>query len=686
MQADYTTQKKAVGVAALGLVLQGSMGVVLLLYGLPQTGRDHPAMTAAVFALIGVFAWLALLIVSDQHRRERLEAMEAEAMEASGAAASSAFETAGAEFRVAHKRLLGLYRFFMPGTSILIALALGYLGWVRLSGGREIWQSSMPEVHPGYGWGIALGLSCAVTGFVFGRFVAGMARQDAWKHLRAGADFAVGTALVGMGLAVAHFIDLAGPDWAYRYLHLVIPGLMLVLAAEILLNFLLDLYRPRKTGVFPRPAFDSRLLAFVSAPDVVARSIGEALSYQFGYDVTRNWFYQLMSRYIGPLAAVAALVLWGMSALAVIDPHQRALITRFGSVQREVGPGLHLKMPWPIDRVEVPVYQQVDERGRVTGSVRTTTGARTLQLASPAPGIDRIILWTNEHAGDEIFFIVGPPAGNDGQERTGGDIAVVAAEVPLRFRIKDVAAYDRLAGTEGMRTSLLRGVAQRALLRHLAPLTVDDLLGARRLTLQTELRDRIQSAFDGLNGGSGIEVVSVELKGVHPPKDVAPAYERVLEAQQKQQALVLAAQAEAIMTLTGVVGSVDLARQIAAEAERLRLLPADAEGERTDQQIKVQRLVEQAGGQAAAALADARAQRWGTLLDARSRAARYGGHLASYNAAPEVYMASLYFQALKDAMADSRVYIAPEKARFIWRLEDRETGVDVFNPGTTSSR
>ncbi len=682
MQADYTSQRKAVGVSVLGLVLQGAMGLALLLYGLPQTGRDHPALSAAVFALIGVVAWLALLIVSDQHRRERLEAMEAEALRASGASASSVFESAGEEFRVAYKRLVGMYRFFLPGVSLLIAAMLAYLGWVRLSGAREVWQESMPEVHPGYGWGIALGLSCAVTGFVFGRFVAGMARQEAWKHLRAGADFSVGTALMGLALAVAHFVDLAGPDWVFRYLHPAIPAAMLVLAGEIVLNFLLDLYRPRKAGEFPRPAFDSRLLAFVSAPDVVARSIGEALSYQFGYDITRNWFYQLMSRYIGPLAATAGLVLWSMTSLAVLEPHQRGLVTRFGSVVREVGPGLHFKLPWPIDRVEVPTYEHLDERGRVTRTTRTATGVRTIQLASAPAGIDRTILWTNEHTGEEVYFIVGPGS-SEGEERAGSDIAVVAAEVPVRFRIRDVSQYDRLAGAEGMRTSLLKGVAQRELLRHLAPLTVADLLGDRRLVLQEELRERIQKAFDTLNGGAGVEVLSVELKGVHPPRDVAPAYERVLEAQLKQQALVLSAQADAIRTLTGVVGSVDLARQIAAEAEALRRLPADDEARRAEQQIRVQRLIERAGGQAAASLAEARARRWGTLLDARARAARYEGHLASYAAAPDVYMALLYFQALRDAMSEARVYIAPERSRFIWRLEDRETGVDVFNPGTT---
>lgn len=690
MQPDYLSHKRAVAVSLLGLVLQLAMAAALLIYGNPLSGNDPPAFTAAFFTLVGVVAWLALLIVSDQHRRERLEAMEAEALSASGAAGSSVFDSgaaaasSGGEFRVAYRRLMGLYRWFYPGVSLLIAGALIGLGVWRFLASGGVMDQRLPEVQPAYGWGIAVGLFCAVAGFVFARFVAGMARQPVWKSLRGGADFAVGTALLGLGITVAHFADLAGPDTVFRWLHLVYPVFMIVLGAEIVLNFLLDLYRPRRAGELPRPAFDSRLLAFVSAPDVVARSVGEALSYQFGYDITSNWFYRLMSRFIGPLAGVALLVLWGMSALAVVEPHQRGLITRFGAVQREVGPGLHLKMPWPIDRVEIPSFETRDDRGRVVEVDRTVTGIRTLNLASPPPARDRAVLWTNEHAGEEVYYIVQPASSGDGAEAAGRDIALIAAEVPLRFRVSSVEKYDRLAGAEAMRTSLLTAVAQREMLRHLAPLSVLEVLGEARLRIQVELRERIQRAFDALgDGGAGVEILSVELKGVHPPRDVAPSFEKVLQAQQNQEARLLRAQADAIQTLTRVVGSVELATQIAEEHGKLmRMRESGAPAAQVaEQQTAVQRLIERAGGSASASLATARAERWVKHMDARARAARYAGHLAGYRAAPNVYSASLYLEALRDAMKDSRVYIVPDSVRMVLRLEDREQGVDVFNPG-----
>jgi regulator of protease activity HflC (stomatin/prohibitin superfamily) len=690
MQPDYLSHKRAVSVSLLGLVLQLAMAGALMVYGNRYAGDDPPAFTAAFFTLVGALAWLALLIVSDQHRRERLEAMDAESLAASGAAASSVFEAgagaqgAGGEFRVAYRRLLGLYKWFYPGVSLLIAGALIGLGVWRFLAAEGVMDRRMPEVQPAYGWGIAIGLFCAVAGFVFARFVAGMARQPVWKSLRGGADFAVGSALMGLALAVAHFADLAGPDTVFRWLHVIFPVFMIVLGGEIILNFLLDLYRPRRAGELPRPAFDSRLLAFVSAPDVVARSVGEALSYQFGYDITSNWFYRLMSRYIGPLVGVAAIVLWGMSALAVVAPHQRSLITRFGAVQREVGPGLHLKMPWPIDRVEVPVHETRDDRGRIVQIDRTVTGIRTLNLASPPPARDRAVLWTNEHAGEEVYFIVQPAPAGEAAGGSARDIALIAAEVPLRFRVSSVEKYDRLAGAEAMRTGLLTSVAQREMLRHLAPLSVIEVLGEARLRIQTELRGRIQAAFDALgDGGAGVEVLSVELKGVHPPRDVAPSFERVLQAQQNQQARLLRAQADAIQTLTRVVGSVDLATRIAEEHAALtRLRESGAAPEKiAEQQTALQRLIEQAGGSASAQLASARAERWVKHMDARARAARYAGHLAGYRAAPSVYTAALYFEALRDAMKDSRVYLVPDRVRMVLRLEDREQGVDVFNPG-----
>jgi hypothetical protein len=49
-------------------------------------------------------------------------------------------------------------------------------------------------------------------------------------------------------------------------LEYAIPWVMIVLGAEILLNTILDIYRPRVAGQYAQAAFDSRLLGLVNEP------------------------------------------------------------------------------------------------------------------------------------------------------------------------------------------------------------------------------------------------------------------------------------------------------------------------------------------------------------------------------------------------------------------------------------
>src|SRR5690606_36849160 len=132
--------------------------------------------------------------------------------------------------------------------------------------------------------------------------------------------------IVGLLLAVAQFLDFLDAPLALRYHHLVLPALMVVLGVEVGLNFVLNLYRPRRKGEFPRPAFESRILTFFAAPDRLAESVGEAISYQFGFDVTQSWFYRLLSRTLWLLFISGGLVLCGLSAVAIVEPNEQGLI------------------------------------------------------------------------------------------------------------------------------------------------------------------------------------------------------------------------------------------------------------------------------------------------------------------------------------------------------------------------
>lgn len=692
MKADYLSYQRATSRSLLGLGIQLVLGLALLLYGV--LGQESAARTAAVFVLIGVPVWLALAVLFDQHRRERIEAIEAEAFAASDAASSSVFERQADDLRVAAKRLKMLYRFMIPGVSLGVGGLLVGLGIWRLSHARAALSEAVREPTQ-RGWAIAIGLGTAFVGFLFARYISGMAKQKVWTNLRAGAGFAVGSALLGLALAIGHFALLAGQDVVLRYLPLVFAAFLVAMGAEVFLNFVLDVYRPRKPGELPRPAFESRVLSFVAAPDRIAESIGEAINYQFGYDVSSSWVYQLLSRTVfRVLLPVALLVMWAMTTLAVIRPHEQGMVLRFGQLDRVIDPGLHVKWPWPIEQVEIPEYTIRDAKGKVEFSSRTVTGVRTLNIGSVPPHADgKPILWTNDHAAKEIFFLVQPGGGATAVSAgRGRDLAALAIEVPLHYAIEDVAAYEQLAPPE-MRDDLLKAVAQRALTQYASSITVADLLSGRRDQLQGELRKRVEEAFAAMNPdasgkprGAGVKVLFTGVDGIHPPKDTANSFEQVVGAEQKYQAQIKSARGEAIKILTASVGSVELANQIIAELDTLSSLPGTTPDGKpnpavTEQQLKIRELIQKAGGQAAALILEASADRWQRHMGEKARLAAYKGQLGTYRAAPSIYKATLYLDAMRQAMAEARVFVVDSaaKVRIRGNFEDRDSISDVFD-------
>lgn len=686
MKADHLSFKRAASVAMLGFAIQLVITLILLLYGL--YGRDSAAFSASFFSLVGVFVWLVLTLLFDQHRRERVEAMEAEAL--AEEAASSVFEEGAADLRIATRRLQTWYKFVIPVSSLLIGAALVSLGIWRFQVDRALARPGVLGPAEYRGWAIAFGLIIAFVGFVFARFVSGMAKQPMWANLRGGAAYAVGSAIIGLALAVAQFVDVAGSDSVRRLLVVAIPVLIIGLGVEVFLSFLVDLYRPRKKGVFPRPAFDSRVLGLLSAPDRIARSIGEALDYQFGFEVQETWFYRLLLRRWPVLVVVGVLVVWGLSAFAVVAPDQRGMIVRFGRVVREdVGPGLHVKMPWPIDRVSLPeiTERQPDGQVRVTGY--TATGVRTLQLGTtPATG-DGPVLWTNEHNAEEVFNIcqasrdAGAPGGSD------RDLALVAVEVPVTYVVTDPLLYDQL-GPPGVREDILRVVGQRAVTEFLTSVSLEQVLGADRAGLAPQIMDRVQADYDRLNPGpdgtargAGISVLSVTIAHMHPPRDVAPKFEQVVIAMQHRDAKIEVARGEEVQSLAGVAGSEAEANAIVAALDKYEAMRDQGADDATlaKQEAVVVGLMASAQGEAATTLAAAQAARWKAHMGAWAESIRYQGMVASFTAAPLVYRAGLYFQALKESLAKSRIYLVSGDVPVLHNrleLQTEKTNIGLF--------
>lgn len=673
MKADYLSYKRAASVSLLGLVLQLGMGLTLLIYGLlakPNGDQataafkeyhDHVAISSGLLVLLGSVVWLVLAVIFDQHRRERIEAMETEALNASGARDASVFTETADDLRVAAKRLAKMHKYLVPTVSLLYAAGLAGIGIWRYMGGQEIVKNDNLLSAQTPGLPIALGLTIAFIGFTFARYVAGMAKQPVWSHLRAGAGAAVAGALTGLLLAVAHFIDYIEPQTPLRFLHVIVPGLTVILAAEVVFNFLGGLYSPRRPGEYPRPALDSKILSFVAAPDRIAKSIGEALNYQFGFDVTGNWFYQLLTRSLAVLLLTGVAVVWLLTCVAVVQPNEQGLRVRMGELKgsQALGPGMYFKLPWPFETVET----------------LSTTEVRRLNLGADQPKVkgSRSILWTNDHGVDEFFFPVRPAADDllGGPQSRGRDFALTTVEMPVYYVVEDLVKFHKL-GPEDKREEILRAYGRRAAFTLLATKTLDDVLGAGRAEIGTQLRTEIEKIYAGMNGGdgAGVKVTYVGVEGVHPPRETAAAFEQIVQAGQKRQGNLRSAEMEANQYLINVAGSVEMGRKIVAAIDELQVLrntrPAagetSAEHDRKldAKQEEIEKLLLSAGGTAATAIRSARAERWTKHMEARAQAEAHSGRIAGYRALPEVYLAQMYFDTLAESMKNSRVYIVAD--------------------------
>ena len=166
-----------------------------------------------------------------------------------------------------------MHRITVPASSLIFALCLGGLGWLHLNVLRQVRMGEAEfDVAPNLGWAVAIGVGLAVVSFIFSRFTAGMAKQPVWRNLRGGAAWTAGNALLLLVVAASAALRYLGNDVAAEAVAWVVPVFEFVLAAEIVLNFVLWLYRPRIPGEAPRAPFDSRLLSLLAAPDNLVRS------------------------------------------------------------------------------------------------------------------------------------------------------------------------------------------------------------------------------------------------------------------------------------------------------------------------------------------------------------------------------------------------------------------------------
>jgi regulator of protease activity HflC (stomatin/prohibitin superfamily) len=466
-----------------------------------------------------------------------------------------------------------------------------------------------------------------------GVFCIGQSRRKAFRWLRPVGVWLVlaSVMLVTASLSVL-LIKAELPKWDY-YLSRLFMVICVILAAELLINFLIEFYRPR-TGTEERPLFESRFLSVVTEPGGVLSNIADTLDYQFGFQVSGTWIYVFLEKSIAPFMLMWLVLLWLFTTVDEVSPGEMGVRETLGAhSDTALDPGFYLKWPWPIQKIRKLPVNRIQE-------IFVGPELRDEQGKEKRPDV---ILWTKSHYAKEGRFLIATdeltkntekePGKNKELVENDAPVSLIAAMLPVQFKIKKTQMLD-YAYKHDNPVKTLKDLAEKEVTRYFASSDMLKLMSTGRSTAIVKIREAIQRASDKIQ--LGVEIVAVALVDAHPPIDdnkLPEAFQDVVGAQEEKEAEILSAKAYRAKIIPK------------AEADALQLvLQAEAY---KNEKTKV----------------------------SKAEIKRFRQRLIGYRAMPEMYLLNTKLEFLETDCRDVRKFIVPATAQYdvyVINLEEKQ--------------
>jgi len=207
------------------------------------------------------------------------------------------------------------------------------------------------------------------------------------------------------------------------------------------------------------------------------------------------------------LLFVVLLLLYFLSGIYAVSPDEMGVHQRFGkTVSDRVPPGIHYRLPWPIDRIyRIPVHQV--QRIQITDFGSEGVGPVELRQGFP---LDRSPRFPRGYA-------------------LTGDNNLVNLDCILQYTVTDPARY--LFGfREKHSERLLYDAGCSTIIHCLTDLSVDAILTFGKQSIEQRIKASLQKIMDDV--GSGLAITFVELREVRAPGKVKQYFDDVLNAKQ----------------------------------------------------------------------------------------------------------------------------------------------------------
>ncbi|MHC4441615.1 MAG: FtsH protease activity modulator HflK [Planctomycetota bacterium] len=227
-------------------------------------------------------------------------------------------------------------------------------------------------------------------------------------------------------------------------------------------------------------------------------------------------------RYRGRIRVVilVLLILWALgSVFYQVDAESEGVVLRLGKYVRTSQPGLHGKLPWPIETVNIVPIRLIQT---LEFGFATLQSGRVTQYARMSPDKATVARMLT------------------------GDLNLAHVEWIVQYRIKD--AKDYLFHIGGNRDSNLavgdtiRDVSESVMRKLVGDASVDEVITIGRDQIASDAKVEMQKMLNQYQ--AGVEIVTVKLQAATPPEEVKDAFDEVNRARQNKERAVNEAMGE----------------------------------------------------------------------------------------------------------------------------------------------
>lgn len=209
-------------------------------------------------------------------------------------------------------------------------------------------------------------------------------------------------------------------------------------------------------------------------------------------------------KFVGIGLIILAAIIILLTGLYTVNPEEVGVIQRFGKYLSTTQPGLHFKIPFGVDKLT---------KVKVKHVFKEEFGFRTIQAGVRTK-------YSTQSFNNEAIMLT-------------GDLNIADVEWIVQYRIKDPVKY--LFNVRNVEETM-HDVSESVVREVVGDRSVDEVIVLNRKEIADKSQIMLQEQLDIYN--AGLEIVTINLQNVNPPKAVQPAFNNVNSAKQEKERII----------------------------------------------------------------------------------------------------------------------------------------------------